>query len=64
MGWWKHSHNVHHIITNDPEHDPDIQHLPFFAVSTKLTQNLYSTFHKRVMHFDKFAEFFVSRQHQ
>ena len=28
IAWWKHSHNVHHIITNHPEHDPDIQHLP------------------------------------
>lgn len=22
--WWKHNHNVHHIVTNEPEHDPDI----------------------------------------
>lgn len=29
LGWWKRNHNVHHLITNDPVHDPDIQHLPF-----------------------------------
>ena len=63
LGWWKHSHNVHHIITNDPEHDPDIQHLPFFAITTKLTKNVYSTFHKKILTFDKFAAFFVQRQH-
>lgn len=53
---------MHHIITNDPEHDPDIQHLPFFAVTKRFTENLYSTFHKKVLHFDKFAAFFVQRQ--
>ena len=62
IGWWKHSHYVHHIITNDPEHDPDIQHLPFFAVTSRFTQNLYSTFHKKVLEFDRFASFFVQRQ--
>ena len=62
LGWWKHSHFVHHIITNDPEHDPDIQHLPFFAVTKRFTENLYSTFHKRIMHFDSVAAFFVKRQ--
>ena len=28
LGWWKKSHNVHHIICNSIEHDPDIRHLP------------------------------------
>jgi delta8-fatty-acid desaturase len=63
IAWWKHSHYVHHIITNDPEHDPDIQHLPFFAVSTRFTDNLYSTFHQKILKFDKLAEFFVTKQH-
>lgn len=31
LGWWKQSHNVHHIVTNSPEHDPDIEHMPFFV---------------------------------
>lgn len=63
LGWWKHSHNVHHIVTNHPEHDPDIQHLPFFAVSTRFFQNLYSTYYQQTMRFDKFAEILVSMQH-
>jgi cytochrome b involved in lipid metabolism len=33
--WWKRSHNVHHVVTNSLEHDPDIQHLPVFSVSEK-----------------------------
>merc|ERR1711939_1186351 len=30
--WWKRSHNAHHVVTNSVSHDPDIQHIPFFAV--------------------------------
>lgn len=36
VGWWKATHNVHHLVTNSAEYDPDIQHLPVFAVSEKL----------------------------
>ncbi|CAG8627923.1 1055_t:CDS:1 [Cetraspora pellucida] len=63
IGWWKKNHYVHHIITNHPEHDPDIQHLPFFAITTKLFKNLYSTYYQRTLDFDSFARFFVSYQH-
>jgi delta8-fatty-acid desaturase len=64
IGWWKHSHYVHHIITNHVEHDPDIQHLPFFAVSSKFAENVYSTFHERVLYFDKFAQMLIPHQHR
>ena len=36
LGWWKHSHNVHHIVCNSVEHDPDIQHMPIFAVTDEI----------------------------
>lgn len=47
------------------QHDPDIQHLPFFAVSTKFFDNLYSSYHNRIMHFrDSLpARVLVSMQH-
>ncbi|RKO98759.1 hypothetical protein CXG81DRAFT_15487 [Caulochytrium protostelioides] len=64
LGWWKHNHNVHHVETNDPEHDPDIQHLPFFAVTTRLFNNLYSSYYNRVMPFDGVARAFVRHQHK
>ena len=57
LGWWKRNHNVHHLITNDPVHDPDIQHLPFFAVSVRLFQNVYSTYYDKILPFDKFSQF-------
>ncbi|KAI3403977.2 SLD [Candida oxycetoniae] len=56
LGWWKRNHNVHHLVTNDPVHDPDIQHLPFFAVSVRLFGNVYSTFYEKILWFDKLAQ--------
>lgn len=62
IGWWKRNHNVHHIVTNEPDHDPDIQHLPFFAVDQKFFGSLYSTYYDRVMEYDAFARFVVRAQ--
>ncbi|KAH7323654.1 fatty acid desaturase-domain-containing protein [Rhexocercosporidium sp. MPI-PUGE-AT-0058] len=62
MGWWKRSHNIHHIVTNDPAHDEGIQHLPFMAVSTEFFKSLYSTYHDRVMAYNAFAQFVVPYQ--
>ncbi|KAI9344614.1 fatty acid desaturase-domain-containing protein [Obelidium mucronatum] len=63
LGWWKKNHNVHHIVTNHPEHDPDIQHMPFLAVTSRLMNNLYSTYYKRVMEFDALAKIMLPIQH-
>lgn len=30
--WWKYTHNQHHVVTNEYDRDPDITHLPVFAV--------------------------------
>ena len=63
LGWWKRSHNVHHIVTNSPEHDPDIEHMPFFAVSHRFFESLSSTYHERIMTYDLFARFMIRYQH-
>ncbi|ETI24850.1 hypothetical protein G647_04220 [Cladophialophora carrionii CBS 160.54] len=63
IGWWKRNHNVHHIVTNSPEHDPDIEHMPFFAISTRFFNSLRSTYYDRVMQFDGFARWAISKQH-
>ncbi|KAE9405898.1 hypothetical protein BT96DRAFT_876333 [Gymnopus androsaceus JB14] len=63
LGWWIDQHDVHHLITNHPEHDPDIQLLPFFAFSTRFFDSLYSTFHACVMHFDAPTRFLIQYQH-
>lgn len=56
MGWWKRNHNVHHIVTNAPEHDPDIEHMPLFAVSHRLLGSLTSTYYNKVMAYDAIAK--------
>ncbi|EFQ35350.1 fatty acid desaturase [Colletotrichum graminicola] len=45
MGWWKSSHNVHHLITNMPEHDPDIQNVPLFATCPSFFKSIKSTYY-------------------
>ncbi|RMD42343.1 hypothetical protein DV735_g2796, partial [Chaetothyriales sp. CBS 134920] len=62
VGWWKRNHNVHHIVTNSPEHDPDIEHLPFFAISHRFFSSLSSTYYDRKMEFDALARFSVKYQ--
>ncbi|XXH01129.1 hypothetical protein Hte_007480 [Hypoxylon texense] len=56
IGWWKHNHNVHHIVTNAPEHDPDIEHMPFLAVSHRFFSSMRSTYYDRVMEYDAVAK--------
>eukprot|EP00400_MALV-I_sp_L67-5_P000293 gene293-1058_t len=65
IGWWKATHNVHHLVTNSVEYDPDIQHLPVFAVCADYFNDVYSYYHEKVFDFkeDKIAQFFVKRQH-
>jgi delta8-fatty-acid desaturase len=61
--WWKRNHNVHHIVTNSAEHDPDIQHMPFFAISHKFFSSLKSTYYDRIMTYDPVAQFVLQYQH-
>ncbi|KAK4687824.1 sphingolipid 8-(E)-desaturase, partial [Tremellales sp. Uapishka_1] len=63
-GWWCDNHNIHHLVTNHPEHDPDIQHVPFFAISNKFFDSMWSTYYKRVMAFDGFSRAMVAMQHR
>ncbi|OBT48040.1 hypothetical protein VE00_01642 [Pseudogymnoascus sp. WSF 3629] len=62
LGWWKRTHNVHHIVTNHPEHDPDNQHMPIFAISHRFLESLWSTYHQTTMAFDAFAKLMVPYQ--
>jgi sphingolipid 8-(E)-desaturase len=63
IGWWKDTHYVHHAMTNDPEADPDIQLMPFLAITTKFFQNIFSSYHNRTIEFDRSCRFFVRIQH-
>ncbi|KAG6575202.1 Delta(8)-fatty-acid desaturase 2, partial [Cucurbita argyrosperma subsp. sororia] len=48
IAWWKWTHNAHHISCNSLDHDPDLQHIPVFAVSTSFFKSLTSHFYARV----------------
>ncbi len=63
LGWWKRNHNVHHIVTNSPEHDPDIEHMPIFAISHRFFDSLRSTYYDKIMTYDRFAKIMIRYQH-
>ncbi|KDQ63467.1 hypothetical protein JAAARDRAFT_29485 [Jaapia argillacea MUCL 33604] len=64
IGWWVDNHNIHHLVTNHPSHDPDIEHLPFFAISPTFFKSLYSSYYKRIMPFDFASRIFLPLQHK
>ncbi|KZT30664.1 delta 8-sphingoloid desaturase protein [Neolentinus lepideus HHB14362 ss-1] len=64
IGWWVDNHNIHHLVTNHPSHDPDIQHLPFFACSPAFLNNLYSSYYKFVFPMDFLARLVIPFQHK
>lgn len=63
IGWWKRNHNAHHIACNSLDHDPDLQHLPFFAISPKFFTSITSLYYDRKLEFDSAARFLISKQH-
>ena len=64
IGWWKATHNTHHAVPNSVFDDPDIAHLPLFAVNSRMFDSLYNTYHERVMPFDWLAKnVFIPYQH-
>ncbi|KAL5559441.1 hypothetical protein UlMin_035652 [Ulmus minor] len=63
IGWWKRNHNAHHIACNSLEFDPDLQHMPFFVVSSNFFKSLTSHYYGRKMNFDSVTRFLVSYQH-
>ncbi|KAF2221204.1 fatty acid desaturase [Elsinoe ampelina] len=62
MGWWKSSHNVHHLVTNLPEHDPDIQNVPVFATSPSFFQSVHSSYYDFDFDWDAAADWAVPHQ--
>jgi delta8-fatty-acid desaturase len=64
VAWWKATHNVHHAVPNTVDCDPDIAHLPVFALDKLMFGSLFNMYHGRVMEFDWPARnVFVPYQH-
>ncbi|KAJ5557776.1 fatty acid desaturase [Penicillium frequentans] len=55
---------ITHSFTVDSmiEHDPDNQHLPFFAVNHRFLGGLFSTYHERFMSYDGLGKILVPYQ--
>lgn len=51
------------MLTNSETHDPDIQHMPVFAVSERMLRGFYSYYHQKVFAFDALAQGLLARQH-
>jgi len=64
IGWWCDNHNIHHLVTNHTDHDPDIQHMPFFAISTRFLNNIFSTYYRRTLDLDALGRFVLPIQHR
>ncbi|KIK68966.1 hypothetical protein GYMLUDRAFT_34995 [Collybiopsis luxurians FD-317 M1] len=64
IGWWVDNHNVHHLVTNHPSHDPDTEYLPFFAITPRFFSSIYSSYYKRVFEFDFASKIMISIQHR
>lgn len=48
-GWWRFSHQIHHVECNSIENDADIQHLPFMAIDREIIRKPFkSTYHNKV----------------
>jgi delta8-fatty-acid desaturase len=63
IAWWKWTHNAHHIACNSLDYDPDLQHMPVFAVSSRFFDSITSVFYSRKLEFDRVARFMISYQH-
>ncbi|KAL9009369.1 MAG: hypothetical protein Q9173_005594 [Seirophora scorigena] len=62
MGWWKSSHNVHHLVTNHHEHDPDIQNAPLFAMSPSFLSTFHSSYYNFTFPWARVAELAIPYQ--
>tara|TARA_B100000787_G_scaffold165005_2_gene148394 strand:+ start:676 stop:1950 length:1275 start_codon:yes stop_codon:yes gene_type:complete len=63
LGWWRAVHDVHHVVPNSIDWDPDNQHTPVFATDKRMLTTYFSEFHEHDMVFTKLAQFLIARQH-
>lgn len=62
MGWWKANHNAHHCNTNSVISDPDIQHLPFIAVTDKFFRSVFSSYYEKELRFEAWGRYLIPLQ--
>ncbi|KAJ4361243.1 hypothetical protein N0V95_002061 [Ascochyta clinopodiicola] len=62
IGWWKSSHNIHHLVTNMPEHDPDIQNIPMFSTTPTYMKSINSSYYNYQFVWDAACDLLVPYQ--
>ncbi|KAH7073750.1 fatty acid desaturase-domain-containing protein [Paraphoma chrysanthemicola] len=62
IGWWKSSHNVHHLVTNMPEHDPDLQNIPLFSNTPTYMKSILSSYYNFQFVWDGAADVMIPYQ--
>jgi len=65
VGWWKSDHNTHHVVCNAIEHDPNIQHMPMLAITSKIFERarFWDSYHHKWVGMDDAAHLLISYQH-
>lgn len=53
-----------HLHSSYYHSDPDIEHLPFFAISPVFLSSLFSSYYKRTMAYDWAARYLIPLQHK
>ncbi|CAA0827666.1 Delta(8)-fatty-acid desaturase 1 [Striga hermonthica] len=60
IAWWKWTHNAHHVGCNSLDHDPNLEHLPVLAVSSRLFSSITSRLYNRKLSFHPLGHLLVS----
>lgn len=63
LGWWRKDHNTHHVVCNSIDFDPNIQHMPIFAISDKILFGFYDQYHKKEVRSSTISKQMIRHQH-
>ena len=60
----RHAVTLSGFISSPLFSDPDIQHLPFFAITPAFFKSLYSSYYRSELTFDQFSQAVITAQHR
>jgi len=63
LGWWRKDHNTHHVVCNSIDFDPNIQHMPLFAISDKILFGFFDQYHKKEVRASTLSKQLIRHQH-
>ena len=63
LGWWRKDHNTHHVVCNSIDYDPNIQHMPVFAISESILDGFFDQYHKKEINTSYLSNLFLRYQY-